>query len=67
MTSAQIVRLDSIPTKAPGRKEGIRLTETERRLLLAELAEITAELDELQNRAAEIATRVKRSSSRLAG
>lgn len=34
------------------------LTEEERQILLAELAEITAELDELQARARQIAARV---------
>ena len=34
------------------------LTDEERRILLAELAEITAELDELLSRAEEIAQRV---------
>jgi hypothetical protein len=68
MTSAPVVRLDSAHTKAPARKKGIGLTETERQLLLKELAEIMAELDELHDRAAAIAARVKGSSSgRLAG
>ena len=69
MSSARIVRLDAAQPKGPARKKGIGLTETERQLLLAELAEIMAELDDLHDRAAAIAARVKPSSSspRLAG
>ena len=73
MTNPRIVRLASEHTTAhstaPARKKGMGLTETERQLLLAELAEITAELDELYDRAAAIAARVKGGSSapRLAG
>ena len=68
MASAQVVRLDSVHAKTSVREKGIGLTETERQLLLEELAEIMAELDELHDRAAEIAARVKgRSSPRLAG
>jgi hypothetical protein len=66
MSSARIVRLDAAQPKGPARKKGIGLTETERQLLLAE---IMAELDELHDRAAGIAARVKTcsSSTRLAG
>jgi hypothetical protein len=39
------------------------LTDDERRQLLDELAEITGELDELQQRAAEITGRIDRPSS----
>ncbi|WP_185792094.1 hypothetical protein [Actinoallomurus bryophytorum] len=43
------------------------LTEQERLILLAELAEITAELDAIQERTAEITARVaRRTSIRLA-
>ncbi|MGI5233742.1 hypothetical protein [Actinoallomurus sp. CA-142502] len=43
------------------------LTEHERQILLAELAEIAAELDALQQRAGEVIERVaRRSSLRLA-
>jgi hypothetical protein len=40
------------------RKRAVGLTEQERQILLAELAEITAELDELHARARQIASRV---------
>ena len=63
-----VVGLGSASKRASGRKKGIRLTETERQLLLVQLAEIMTELDELHSRAAKIAARVERSSSpRLAG
>lgn len=62
MPSGRIVRLDS-------RKKRIGLTETERHVLPAELTEIMAELDELQEKATEIAARVQSppSSARSAG
>ncbi|NKZ03440.1 hypothetical protein [Actinomadura latina] len=40
------------------RKKAVGLTEEERQLLLAELAEITAELDELHARTRQITARV---------
>jgi len=61
-----------VPLDAPYRHREIKkrvagLTEEERQILLAELAEITAELDELQSRAVEIASRIGApNSSRLA-
>jgi hypothetical protein len=63
MTSGRILRLKPTSAKAPSRKKGIGLTEIERQLIVAELADIAAELDELQNRAAEITVRVSRTSS----
>ena len=49
------------------RKRGVALTEHERRILIAELAQIATELDALQERAAEVTARVtRRSSIRLA-
>jgi hypothetical protein len=49
------------------KKRQMALTEHERQLLLAELAEIAADLDELQERAATVTGRVaRRSSIRLA-
>ena len=41
------------------------LTEHERQLLLAELAEITAELDELHDRARQITARVHRAGTAI--
>ena len=55
-TENAIVPFDSRHSRS--RKRAVGLTEQERQILLAELAEITAELDELQQRAAQIATRV---------
>ncbi|SEG94716.1 hypothetical protein SAMN04489712_15018 [Thermomonospora echinospora] len=63
----QRTRTDLPPVRAITRKRATGLTEEERRLLLAELAEIMAELDELQSRASEIAARVSGpESARLA-
>jgi hypothetical protein len=59
MTNGRFLRLKSTPTKKVARKKGVGLTETERRVLLAEMADIMAELDDLQNRAAEIAARIE--------
>jgi hypothetical protein len=53
--------------KSPMRKTQMTLTEQERQVLLAELAEITAEIDALQQRTAEVIERVTpRTSIRLA-
>lgn len=53
--------------RSPGRKRGIALTEHERQILIAELAQIATELDALQERTAEVTARVaRRSSIRLA-
>ncbi|GAA3214695.1 hypothetical protein [Actinocorallia longicatena] len=53
MADGNVVRLHQ-PTKRV-----IRLTDEERQLLLEELTEITAEIDALSDRAAEIAERVQ--------
>lgn len=45
------------------RKKAVGLTEEERQILLVELAECTAELDELQARAKEITARVHSAES----
>jgi hypothetical protein len=45
------------------RKRQMVLTEQERQVLLADLAEITAELDAIQERTAEITARVARHTS----
>lgn len=68
MANRRTLQLTSILTKAVARKKGIRLTESERQIILAELADIRAELDELCARADEIVTRLDRpSSAQLAG
>ncbi|GAA2607579.1 hypothetical protein GCM10010411_47260 [Actinomadura fulvescens] len=54
----RVVRIDSARSMQPGGKKAIRLTEEEREILLKELAEVTAELDELQSRTVELAARV---------
>lgn len=64
-STGQVVRLDSVQDRTAGRKKAMRLTEDERRILLADLAEITAELDDLHERAATITARVARTSARL--
>jgi ubiquinone biosynthesis protein UbiJ len=56
--SANERRQGTPPVRAITRKRATALTDEERQLLLAELAEIMAELDELQSRTAEIAARV---------
>lgn len=49
------------------RKRQMALTAQERQILLAELAEIAAELDEMQERTAQLVARVtRRSTVRLA-
>ncbi|MFD0851144.1 hypothetical protein ACFQ07_02860 [Actinomadura adrarensis] len=55
--NSKVVRLDPrARDNAPRR--AINLTEEERQILLAELAEVTAELHWLQNRSLELAARV---------
>jgi hypothetical protein len=49
--------------RSPMRKRQMALTEQERQVLLADLAEITAELDAIQERTAEITARVARRTS----
>jgi hypothetical protein len=44
-------------------RRAVKLTEEERQILLAELAEVTAELDGLQARSLEIAARIQAASS----
>jgi hypothetical protein len=60
---ARVLRLDTAHRQATNNKRVMGLTEFERQLLLKELAEITAELDELQHRTAEITARVADPSS----
>ena len=63
MNDNEVARLD----RSPQRKRQMGLTEEERRMLLAELAELTAELNALQDRTAQITARVTpRASIRLA-
>jgi hypothetical protein len=58
---------DLANNRLPTRKRQMALTEHERQILFAELAEIAAELDALQERTAEVTARVaRRSSIRLA-
>jgi hypothetical protein len=57
MSDGRVIRLH------PSTRKVMRLTNEERQLLLDELAEIAAELDELQDRTAEIARRVSGPSS----
>jgi hypothetical protein len=59
--SERVVRLGGADSRQGTRPSG--LTEEERRILLAELAEISAELDDLQTRTQEITTRVNRAGS----
>lgn len=54
----KVVRLGMAPGRAKGTRRAARLTERERELLLAELAEVTAELNALQARTMDIAARV---------
>jgi hypothetical protein len=56
--AARIVSIDSPRGRAMNGKREMGLTNEERQLLLGELAEITAELDELHHRATEIAARI---------
>ncbi|GAA2162083.1 hypothetical protein [Actinomadura napierensis] len=53
----KVVRLAMPRVRSNGRRPS-RLTEQERQVLLSELAEVTAELNELQARTMEIAARV---------
>lgn len=63
MNDNEVARLD----RSPQRKRQMALTEQEREILLAELTEIAAELDALQDRTAQITARVApRASIRLA-
>ncbi|GAA2134669.1 hypothetical protein [Actinomadura napierensis] len=55
----KIVRLDASRAHGRnGRRRAVGLTEEERQILFAMLAEIAAELDELQDRTAELSMRV---------
>jgi predicted phage-related endonuclease len=60
--AASVVQINPARHTMTGKK-AVGLTEEERQILLAELAEIAAELDELQARAKEITTRVHRAES----
>ena len=58
---------DLTGSRSPTRKRRMPLTEHERAILIAELAQIATELDALQERTAEVTARVaRRPSIRLA-
>jgi ubiquinone biosynthesis protein UbiJ len=59
----RVVRIESARTRTPNRRRAISLTDEEREILLAELAEIMAELDELKDRTAQITARVNAAGS----
>ncbi len=59
MKRAQIVQIGAAQMRSAAPKRPVKLTEEERRLLLEELADIAAELDELKSRAAEVADRIR--------
>ncbi|MFB4318132.1 hypothetical protein [Actinomadura sp. 21ATH] len=59
----KVVRLDMPRSRSNTLRKAVKLTEEERHLLLAELAEVTAELNWLQARSMEIAARVLETSS----
>lgn len=61
-TAASVVQI-SPARHSMTRKKAVGLTEDERQILLAELAEITAELDELQTRTRNITARVQGAES----
>ena len=54
----KVVRLNAPRVASKARRRAVRLTEEERQILLDELAEVTAQLNEIQARTMEIATRV---------
>jgi ubiquinone biosynthesis protein UbiJ len=65
---SRVVHPSTAKTRSTTPRRAIRLTEEERQILLEELAEIAAELDSLQQRAAEMTARVSDpSSTRLSG
>jgi hypothetical protein len=55
--------VDDLASRSPRRKRRMALTEHERQILIAELAQIATELDALQERTAEITARVARPTS----
>ncbi|WP_433227823.1 hypothetical protein [Actinomadura formosensis] len=60
--TATVVRI-SPARQSMTRKKAVGLTEEERQILLAELAEITAELDELHAQTRQITARVHRAGT----
>ena len=54
----KVLRLDMPRARSKATRRAVRLTEEERQTLLTELAEVTAELNQLQARTMEIAARV---------
>jgi hypothetical protein len=52
--------VNDLASRSPGRQRRMALTEHERQILIAELAQITMELDALQERTAEVTARVTR-------
>ncbi|SFP73779.1 hypothetical protein SAMN04489713_1178 [Actinomadura madurae] len=65
MTGNKASRVVRIPParRSMTRKKAVALTEEERQILLAELAEIAAELDELHARTRQITARVHKAES----
>jgi len=63
MNDEKNVPIDLMHEQATRRRKPVGLTESERQRLLDEVAEIAAELSEMQRRAAVIAGRVARPSS----
>ncbi|MFI0450709.1 hypothetical protein [Actinomadura sp. 6N118] len=59
----RVVRIDSARSMQPNRRRAISLTEEEREILLKELAEIMAELDDLKDRTTQVAERVTSAES----
>jgi hypothetical protein len=60
---SKVVRLDIPRTRGNATRRAVRLTEEERQVLLNELAEVTAQLNEIQSRSMEIAARVLHTAS----
>lgn len=56
--AGELVPMDPAAGRSPKRKRPMGLTEHERRILLAELAEVAAELDVLNERAVGLAARL---------
>jgi len=55
--------VNDLAGRSPKRKRQMALTEHERQILIAELAEIAADIDALQERTAEVTARVTRPTS----
>jgi hypothetical protein len=59
---SKVVRLNMPRTGSSAARRPVKLTEEERQILLAELAEVTAELNWLQGRTLDLASRVLNTS-----